>query len=176
MESIINEVKEYVNSHIGEFHQKRIEKLKTLRLDKLLKSKNPYMYKAKNLNKANDVVESIAAAYMSSAEESIFGNWLEGLAIFVASKVYNGHKSAVEGIDLELEKNGIHYIISVKSGPNWSNSSSMASLREKFKKALRVYHTSGNSGNIMAIEGCCYGQDNKTDRHDYHEKICGQKF
>lgn len=176
MENIIDEVRNYVNSHIGEFHQKRIEKLKTLKLDKLLKAKNPYMYKAKDLNKASDVVENIAAAYMSSAEESIFGNWLEGLAIFVASKVYNGHKSAVEGVDLEMDKDGTHYIISVKSGPRWSNSSSMAALRDKFKKAMRIYHTSGNGGNLVAIEGCCYGQDNKTDTQDFHEKVCGQKF
>lgn len=176
MENLIEDVKEYVNSHIGEFHQKRIEKLKTLKLDKLLKSKNPYMYKAKDLNKAADVVENIASAYMSSAEESIFGNWLEGLAIFVAGKVYNGRKSTTEGIDLEMDKDGVHYIISVKSGPKWSNSSSMSTLREKFKKAKRVYHTSGNHEEIIAVEGCCYGQDNKTDTQDFHLKVCGQKF
>lgn len=176
MENIINDVKEYVNLHICEFHKKRIEKLKNLKLDKLLKSKNPYMYKAKDLNKASEIVESIAAAYMSSAEESIFGNWLEGLAIYVASIVYNGRKSAVEGVDLEMDKNNAHYIISVKSGPKWSNSSSLNDLRSNFLKAKRVYMTSGNGGQIIAIEGCCYGQDNKIDNKDNHLKLCGQKF
>lgn len=176
MESIIEDVKKYVNDHICEFHEKRIEKLKSLKLDKLLKAKNPYMYRAKDLNKASEIVESIAAAYMSSAEESIFGNWLEGLAIFVASKVYNGRKSAVEGVDLEMDINNVHYIISVKSGPKWSNSSSLRALRSNFQKAKRVFMTSGNGGIIKAIEGCCYGKEYKIDNTDNHEKICGQRF
>ena len=122
---LINEVEGYVAANIGFFHEARIEKLKSLRLENLLVRKNPYLYKAKDLNTPQDVVESIASAYMSSAEETMFGDWLEGLAIYIAKFVYNGHKSSAEGMDLELDKDGIHYFISIKSGPNWSNSSSL---------------------------------------------------
>ena len=82
MEKLIMKIEEYVKENISNFHNSRIEKLKSLKLTKLLKAKNPYLYKAKDLNTAQDVVENLAVAFMSSAEESIFGNWLEGLAIY----------------------------------------------------------------------------------------------
>lgn len=42
----------------------------------MLSRKNPYMFKAKNIVTAGAMVENLASAYMSSAEESIFGNWM----------------------------------------------------------------------------------------------------
>ena len=91
---LIQKVREYVEEHIGEFHASRIAKLQAINLKDLLTRKNPYMYRAKNIVTAGGMVESLAAAYMSSAEESIFGNWLEGLAKFVSEEVYGGYKSA----------------------------------------------------------------------------------
>ena len=70
MESLIAQVEAYVENNISYFHTSRIDKLKSLKLDRLIKSKNPYLYKAKNLNTPQEVVESIAAAFISSAEES----------------------------------------------------------------------------------------------------------
>lgn len=173
--SLIYQVKAYVESNISFFHMSRIDKLKSLQLDKLLKSKNPYLYKAKDLNTPQEVVESIASAFLSSAEESMFGDWLEGLAIYVACQVYNGYKSAAEGIDLEFDKDGIHYFVSIKSGPKWSNSSSLKKLKENFLKAKRIYHTSGNKGLCEAIEGCCYGKEANIQKES-HIKLCGARF
>ena len=114
-QELINSIADYVEKNIGEFHKARIAKLQSINLKELLSRKNPYMYKAKNIVTAGQMVESLASAYMSSAEESIFGNWMEGIASFVAEKVYDGHKSAAEGIDLEFDKEGVHYFVSVKS-------------------------------------------------------------
>lgn len=175
METLIAQVESYVANNISYFHMNRIDKLKSLQLDKLLKSKNPYLYKAKNLNTPQEVVESIASAFISSAEESMFGDWLEGLAIFIAYQVYNGYKSAAEGIDLEMDKNGIHYFVSIKSGPKWSNSSSLKKLKENFQKAKRIYHTGGNRGLCEAVEGCCYGKEKNIQKDD-HIKLCGKRF
>ena len=158
---LINSIAEYVENNIAEFHSARIEKLKSINLKDLLSRKNPYMFKAKNIVTAGEMVESLASAYMSSAEESIFGNWMEGIANFVAEKVYAGHKSAAEGIDLEFDKEGVHYFVSVKSGPSWSNSTSMKKQKEQFVKAVRVFNTSRKAVSTKCIEGCCYGNDNK---------------
>lgn len=113
---LINSITQYVEKHIGEFHANRIAKLQSLNLKELLSRKNPYMFRAKNIITAGEMVESIASATMSSAEESIFGNWMEGVAMFVANEVYGGYKSSAEGIDLEFDKEGVHYFVSVKSG------------------------------------------------------------
>lgn len=172
---LIKDIEQYVRQNISKFHQSRINKLASLKLDSLLRKKNPYLYKAKDLNTPGEVVESIASAFMSSAEETMFGDWLEGLAIFVASRVYGGVKSTSEGIDLEMDKDGIHYIVSIKSGPNWSNSSSMAKLKQNFQKAQRIYRTSGNKNACEPIEGCCYGKK-KSAPDATHTKLCGQAF
>ena len=87
-QQLLSDISKYVEEHIGEFHAARIAKLQTMNLKEILKRKNPYMYRAKNLVSASQLVESLAAATMSSAEESIFGNWMEGVAMFVAEKVY----------------------------------------------------------------------------------------
>ena len=167
-QELINSIADYVEKNIGEFHKARIAKLQSINLKELLSRKNPYMYKAKNIVTAGQMVESLASAYMSSAEESIFGNWMEGIASFVAEKVYDGHKSAAEGIDLEFDKEGVHYFVSVKSGPSWSNSTSMKKQKEQFRTAVRVFNTSRKPVPTMCIEGCCYDST--------HEKYCGEKF
>ena len=90
-----------------------------LRLDDFVKRKNPYLFRAKYLTKASDIVESFADAYLSSAEETLFGDWLEGLAIYVCAQVYAGRKSSTTGVDLEFDKDDVRYIVAIKSGPNW---------------------------------------------------------
>ena len=89
-QEVINEITHYVENNIEKFHSKRIEKLNTLRLTSILKKKNPYLFKAKNILKAHDLIQAIVNAFLSSSEEGIFGDWLEGLAIFINQKVYNG--------------------------------------------------------------------------------------
>lgn len=174
MSELITKVEDYVRNNISQFHKARINKLKSLKLEDLLKKKNPYMYKAKNINAADILVRSLASAFMSSAEEAMFGDWLEGLAIFVAGEVYDGRKSTADGIDLEMDKDGCHYVVSIKSGPKWSNSTSLKKQMEYFRKAVKVYHTSGNKVPCYAIEGCCYGREHS--ENDTRTKICGQEF
>ena len=171
---LLTKVEEYVRNNIVHFHTARINKLKKLKLEDLLKKKNPYMYKAKNINSADQLVRGLASAFISSAEETMFGDWLEGLAIFVASEVYGGRKSTADGIDLEMDKDGYHYVVSVKSGPKWSNSTSLAKQMEHFRKAIRIYNTSGNKIPCLAIEGCCYGKEHI--ENDTRTKLCGQAF
>ena len=171
----IEDITNYVENNIGVFHQKRIDNLNKLKLDKVLSKKNPYLFRAKYILTAEEIVKSIVEAFISSSEEGIFGEFLEGLAIFVNSKVYNGKKSSAEGIDLEFENNDIKYIVSIKSGPNWGNSSQVAKMRDNFKKAKRILGTNTQKINIVSVNGCCYGRDNQPDKSD-HLKLCGQKF
>jgi hypothetical protein len=176
MKSIrISDVKTYVEKNIGNFHANRLQNLRKLKLNQILKRKNPYLFKAKNILTAQDLVKTLLDAHLSSQEETVFGDFLEGLAIFINKRVYGGFKSSTEGIDLEFNKEGIRYIVSIKSGPNWGNSSQINRMRDNFKRAIRVLRTSNSQLHIVAINGCCYGRDNKPDKGDYF-KYCGQKF
>lgn len=171
----IKDVNNYVENNIGTFHNKRIEKLKGLKLKEILKRKNPYLFKAKNLNRAQDIIKVLLDAYLSSQEETIFGKFLEGLSIFICNKVYDGSKSSAEGIDLEFAKDEIRYLVSVKSGPNWGNSSQINKMKDNFRKAKKILGTNISNIKVVAINGCCYGRDKKPDKGEYL-KICGQRF
>ncbi len=176
MKSIsVNEVKKYVEENIGSFHTKRLRSLEKLKLKTILYRKNPYLYRAKNILTFQDLVKNILDAHLSSQEEGLFGEFLEGLAIYICSKVYNGRKSSAEGIDLEFEKDKIKYIVSIKSGPNWGNSSQIKKMKDQFQKAKRTLGTNTAKVNIVAVNGCCYGRDNKPDKGEYL-KLCGQSF
>src|SRR6266568_4994934 len=101
------EIVEYIEQHIESFHSRRLEKLSKWRLRDVIKRKNPYLFRAKNIISGPDLVRGFVDAYLSSQEEGIFGTFLEGLARFICERVYRGHKSAAEGIDLEFTKKGV---------------------------------------------------------------------
>lgn len=169
------DVLQYVEKNIGVFHEKRIQSLDGLKLEKVLKRKNPYLFKAKYVLTAGEIVKGIVDAHISSNEETIFGDWLEGLAIFINKKVYDGRKSGIPNIDLEFEVDGIRNIVTIKSGPNWGNSSQIKKMITDFNTAKKTLRTSGSKLSIVSVNGCCYGRDNNPDKGDYY-KYCGQKF
>ena len=171
----LKDVSLYVEQNIGTFHQKRIQSLDKLKLSQVLKRKNPYLFKTKNVLTAEQIIKGLVDAHISSNEETIFGDWLEGLAIFINDQVYSGRKSGITGIDLEFDNNGIRNIVTIKSGPNWGNSSQIAKMVADFRIAKKALRTSNSQLNIVAVNGCCYGQDSKPDKGDYF-KYCGQRF
>ena len=173
--SLTKDILRYVAANIGNFHKKRIASLDNLNLSKILKRKNPYLFKAKNVLTANEIVQGILDAHISSSEEGIFGDWLEGLAIFVNEKVYGGRKSGIPNIDLEFDKDNRRYIVNIKSGPNWGNSSQVKKMVSDFKTAKKTLRTSNSKLNIIAVNGCCYGKTANPDKGDYF-KYCGQEF
>lgn len=166
----------YIEQNIGAFHNKRLEKLQRLNLREVLKRKNPYLFRAKNILTAQDLVKNLLDAYLQSQEETLFGEFLEGVAIFVCQKVFGGVKSkTLEGIDLEFSKNGIYYIIEIKSGPSWGNSSQIKKMKDNFKTAEKKLLQQDPKRTILAVNGCCYGTENKPEKDGY-QKICGQEF
>lgn len=169
------EMEAYVEQNIGTFHSHRLQNLKQLKLSQILRRKNPYLFKAKNMLIAQELVKTLLDAHLSSQEEAIFGDFLEGLAIFINGKVYNGKKSSSEGIDLEFDRDGIRYMVAIKSGPNWGNSGQIRKMREDFNRAKRILRTSNSTLQIASINGCCYGREKNPDKGDYF-KYCGQQF
>ncbi len=171
----IGEIRKYVENNIGSFHEKRLKSIKILRLKIILIRKNPYLFKAKNVLTGQDLVRTLLDAHLSSQEETIFGEFLEGLSVFVCQSVFGGNKSAAEGIDLEFEKNNCKYIVAIKSGPNWGNSSQIARMLDNFRKAKRILGSNRKKINIIAVNGCCYGKDDSPDKKEYL-KLCGQRY
>jgi hypothetical protein len=175
-------VEQFVNENIDTFHEKRLAKIKKLKLTKVLARKNPYLFRAKNLNRPADLVTAILDAGLSSSEEGSFGGFLEALAVFVAEKTGGGVKSAVQGLDIELTRNRIRYLITVKSGQNWGNADQRKKMRDNFRTALIVLRQNPQIGQLQPIEGICYGtfgvrspDRGQQDKGDYI-RIIGQRF
>lgn len=165
----------FIEQNIPAFHQRRLESLGKLKLDNVLRRKNPYLFKAKNVNTAGELVKGILDAHLSSQEETIFGAFLEGVAIHACTVAYGGMKSGVEGLDLEFNRDGVRYIVSIKSGPNWGNSSQIKKMRDNFRQARKILGANSAARNVVAINGCCYGRDQNEDKGDYL-KVCGERF
>jgi hypothetical protein len=68
---IKDEIVGFIEPNIQIFHQKRLDNIQSLQLKKILVRKNPYLFKAKNLGTAHDLVKSLLDAHLSSQEEGI---------------------------------------------------------------------------------------------------------
>lgn len=170
---------------IKPFYQIRLNRLRPVELTTIIKRKNPYLFKAKNIETAGDLAKNILDAFLSSQEETIFGDLMENLAVHICQQVFNG-KKAEEGkyrsVDLIFERKGRIYIVGIKSGPNWGNSDQVNIMKENFKRARQIIKTEIGKKDIVAINGCMYGRDNqphkvnKKDPELSYYKICGQPF
>lgn len=168
-------IEQYVNENIDSFHINRINRLKKLVLSGVLRQKNPYLFRAKNLTLASDLITALLDARLSSSEEGSFGGFLEDLAIYVAEITGGGQKSAAEGIDIELIRKRIRYLIAVKSGKNWGNSSQHTALKRNFRTAVKVLRQSHHSKALQPTLGICYGNF-KTVNNGEFLHIGGQSF
>lgn len=173
---------DYLAEHvITPFYNVRLNNLNSLNLTGVLKRKNPYLFKAKNIELAGDLVKSIVDAFLSSQEETIFGNLLEGFAIHVSKTLYGGFKSELKSVDLEFEREGKYCIVGIKSGTNWGNSDQVAKMRENFKIAKKLLRDRGVLSQVIAVNGCIYGKDSvpfkrHTDQAKQYYKYAGQEF
>lgn len=115
-------------------------------------------------------------AFLSSSEEKMFGDFLEGLAIYIAGKTIGGRNSSSEGVDLEYEKGNTYYLIAIKSGPNWGNSSQHKRLASDLRDAEKRLKQSKHVSNVQSVLGICYGKAKTVFHSKGYLKIVGQNF
>jgi hypothetical protein len=172
----IKKVEQFVKENIQTFHANRLRCLEGTDLKNLLKRKNPYLFKAKNILRAQDLVLSFLDAQLSSSEEKIFGDFLENLAIFVAHETLGAVKSSSHGIDFEYTANATRYLVTVKSGENWGNSSQWNQLETNFKDAMKVLKQSPHIKHVQNVIGISYGKSKPGTRKGIILMVSGQSF
>lgn len=169
---------------IRPFYTIRLDRLNSAKLSTVSKKKNPYLFKAKNIETAGDLAKSILDAFLSSQEETIFGDLMENLAVHVCGEVFDGKKAEevkYRSVDLIFERDNKTYIVGIKSGPNWGNSDQVNTMKRNLKIAKRFLRLGLKKKNIVSVNGCIYGRDNKPhkvskDPDLSYYKICGQAF
>jgi hypothetical protein len=155
--------------------ENRNKTLEWLDFPELINTINPYLLSYSTFAPASTIVRHLAERYVLSNEALYLDNSLKNMAIFINQKVYSGWKSGIKGIDLEFDRDGIRYIISIKSGPSWGNSLQIEKMINNFNTAKKTLRTSNSHLNIICINGCCYGKENNPDKGSYY-KYCGQAF
>lgn len=128
--AVISSISEALTS----FYSNLTSKLEEIDLDTILKRKNPYLYRAKGISSAAQIVDGILSAFVSSSEETIFGNvFFEPLAIAVSG----GQKAVTEGVDITVDKDNTLYSIAVKSGTSVFNADSRKRQEQNFLAAQK---------------------------------------
>lgn len=123
-------LEDLIRRSLDDFYQRRLRKLSELKLSAVLRKKNPYLLKAVGVQKASEIVEEILKAYMSSSDETIFGD-----AFFepIAKICSGGTVAPSEGVDVAIETDTLYKAVAVKSGPNIFNASQAKRQDQEFK-------------------------------------------
>ena len=171
------EVKKAIANALEKFYSSLIAKIDGINIKDIMKSKNPYLYRAKSMQTSAEIIDSILQAFVSSSEETIFGNcFFEPLAIAASG----GSKSATKGVDFELydASSNTKFFVAVKSGTSIFNSDSMKKQGENFEEAKRTLRTSGGRIGFEAIVGYAYGTKMETGkgRAKIYEEVAGEEF
>ena len=156
---------------------KRVAALENLSLTDLL-NKNPYLYQSQGHARAEDYLEALLGARISSSDETIFGNdFFEPLALWSAQEAkIKGRSASVSdaaGADISITTETAYYAISVKSGKNIFNSQSAQGQSSEFSAAQGRMKKLGKT--FLPLIG--YGYGRKKHRPEQAvDKKAGQEF
>ena len=167
---------EFANQEIVRFHAARLACLEKLSLDRVLKKKESrYLFGPKNVITSPELVHAMLNAFLSLSEEKMFGDFLQRLAIFVSAQTDGGTKSSAEGVDLEFDRSGTRYLVSIKLVANWGNRCQYRALEAHFRNAIAVQRQADHTLRIQAVLGICYGKSTTADKGVY-VRYTGQSF
>ena len=168
-----NAITQAISKALESFYKTLIEKIDGLNIVKIMQRKNPYLYRAKSMKNAYEIVSSVLSAFVSSSEETIFGNvFFEPLAIAASG----GMKSLSEGIDVVIQKDNTVYAIAVKSGPSVFNADSKKRQEQNFNSAFKL----AQQGKLkyVPIIGYSYGKKKETrsEQPKIYKELAGKDF
>lgn len=166
-------VVEAIARALDRYYTSLIEKVDGLNIKKIMKRKNPYLFRAKAVNGAAQIVDAILAAFISSSEETVFGNeFFEPIAIAAVQ----GQKALAEGVDIMVERDDTIYAIAVKSGTSVFNADSRKKQEQNFMAASKLAQQARKR--FVPIVGYGYGKKKASSkgRPKFYEELAGKDF
>jgi hypothetical protein len=162
-----------VATALDNFYRSLIEKLDKLNAKTVMRRKNPYLFRAKSMNGAAQIVDALLSAFVSSSEETIFGNvFFEPIATVAAQ----GQKALAEGVDIMIERDDTVYAIAVKSGTKVFNAASRKKQEQNFIAAQKLARQAKKR--FVPIVGYGYGKKKQSTRGlaKLYTELAGQDF
>lgn len=168
-------IEQAIANALEEFYNSLLAKIDKININDIIKRKNPYLYRAKAMQDASEIVENVLSATVSSSEETIFGNcFFEPLAIAASG----GNKALAEGVDIMVEDKSENtiYAIAVKSGPSVFNADSKKRQEQNFNAARKLAQQA--KAIYEPIIGYSYGKKRTTGRGKptIYRELAGQDF
>ena len=168
----IDELESLISRCLCEFYERRLQKVRELKLKTFLRRKNPYLFRALGIQKASEIVERLLADYISASDETIFGD-----AFFepIARLASGGKASDAEGVDFVVESENSIKAIALKSGPYPYNASQKKRQSQEFLAVRsRLYKLHKQFDPIL---GHAYGHiKTKTSKNLIYRDSSGQAF
>ncbi len=164
---------EAIATALDAFYSSLIAKVNSLNIKAIMKRKNPYLFRAKAMNGAAQIVDAILAAFISSSEETIFGNvFFEPIACAAAQ----GQKALAEGVDIMVERDNTIYAIAVKSGTSVFNADSRKKQEQNFMAANKLAQQAKKR--FVAMIGYSYGKKKVSSRGvpKFYSELAGKEF
>lgn len=164
---------EAIATALDNFYTNLIKKVDSLNVKAVMKRKNPYLFRAKAMNGAAQIIDAILAAFVSSSEETIFGNvFFEPIATAAAQ----GQKALAEGVDIMVERDNTIYAIAVKSGTSVFNADSRKKQEQNFMAASKLAQQAKKR--FVPIVGYGYGKKKSSNRGlpKFYMELAGKDF
>lgn len=117
-------------------------KRKKIPFPKLLAKSNPYEL-AVNCDSIECLVDFVLASHKQTSSKTIWGNYLETIALNISKITINGYKSKEECTDIEWMFDEVKHYRGWKSSPKWCNSDQKrtANLKESELKDTKNFGT-----------------------------------
>ncbi len=166
-----------VRGCLASFYKRRIAALESLDLGKVLRRKNPYLFRALGIQTPTEMIERLLAAHITSSDETIFG---ESFFEPICRALCGGRIAGTKGADFVIETDTSFEAIALKSGPNIFNSDQTSKQNQRFDEILRSLRATVRpfTKQFIATMGCGYGRSNRSDPtagRQFH-KLAGQAF
>ncbi|NBD36575.1 MAG: cytosolic protein [Chloroflexi bacterium] len=173
-----DKLEQFLDEGLASFYQACLRSLKALTLDELLTNCDPCLFTIRRINLVGELIEKLLEDYLSPSEREHFEGFLVDLAVRIAGETCGGHKSTAQGVDLEFVNDNVHYVVSVKSGPNWGNSSQIKKLEQDLKNAVIRVQQSRRASVVRPVLGICYGKTRTNFNYRFPGcwKVVGQNF
>lgn len=168
------ELVRFANDSFAEYENRCLNSLISIQLSDLLMS-DSYILRTEQELLVSSLIKQLIDEYFSDIQQVIFEEFCRTLVFDLCKMKDYATRSSLHGIDLELDKDEVHYLIHVNGDTKWGNSSQIIHMVDAFKKAQCNLRASNAKSQFRFVNGCCYGSENKTDKGDYI-KLCGQPF
>ena len=143
----------FINAFVDDFVEPFKKRLAELTFLKLIRRKNPYLYRASGISSVEELVERALSDFVSSSTETFFGVALEHFITSLPGLI----KSSAPGVDVEKRSGQLVELFAIKSGPAGYNSSSFKTQREDLARSKTILEQQADLV-VRAFVGCSYGR------------------